>query len=717
MWVNWKKKIMRFTHKGKRITLKGVQSEVTKCTPIGARKVKGLLRRHAVTHCVMMLPQLSRHQIHTEVEELHSLSEDIMQSVPPAIQQVLSDYQHLFKEPTTLPPPRQCDHQIELVPGAQPVNIRPYRYTPAQKSEIENQLAEMLKNRTIKPSTSPYASPVLLLRKMDGTWRFCVDYRHLNAISVKNKHPLPIVDELLDELAGSKWFSKLDFRSGYHQIRIAKGDEHKTAFRSHSGLYEFLVMPFGLTNATATFQSVMNQIFAPSLRKGVLVFMDDILVYSSTFEEHVELLKQVLQIIEANQFLIKLSKCSFGQQQIEYLGHCISAQGVSTEPSKILAVHWPIPTSLKELRGFLGLTGYYRKFIRHYGMISRPLTTLLKKGIQFQWTPLTEEAFQLLKQALIQAPVLAIPNFSKQFVMETDASDQGLGAVLMQEEHPVAYLSKSLCPKNQGLSTYEKECLAILMAVEKWRPYLQHKPFLIRTDHKSLLHLTDQRIHTKLQHKALLKLMDLQFQIVYKKGITNAAADALSRCPVTETIFAVSSCSPAWVERLVQGYQEDPIAKQLLTELAIAGPDTKGYSMVEGVIRHKGRVWLGNNTLAQQHVLQALHNSGIGGHSGFHGTYHRVKSLFSWPKMKNTIRAFITQCSICQQAKSEHFKPPGLLQPLPVPSVPWTVISMDFIEGLPSSNRMNVILVIVDKFTQVCTLFGFISPFYSSSSR
>ena len=252
------------------------------------------------------------------------------------------------------------------------------------------------------------------LGKKDGSWRFCVDYRHLNNITVKNKHPLPIIDELIDELAGAQWFSKLDFRSGYHQIRIAKGEEHKTAFRTHSGLYEFLVMPFGLTNAPATFQGVMNQIFAPLLRKGVLVFMDDILIYSSSLSEHLELLEQVFLIIQQNQFLLKLSKCSFAQTEIEYLGHCISGKGVATEPSKIEAVKlWPTPSNLKDLRGFLGLTGYYRKFIRHYSMISRPLTQLLKKGVQFLWTPTAQESFSLLKQALVEAPVLAIPDFGK----------------------------------------------------------------------------------------------------------------------------------------------------------------------------------------------------------------------------------------------------------------------------------------------------------------
>ncbi|WVZ61926.1 hypothetical protein U9M48_011733 [Paspalum notatum var. saurae] len=425
MWVDWKLKQMTFTVAGQKVALQGITDDVTNCSAISVHKLKGL------------------------------------------------DFEHLFANPTSLPPHRQADHMIPLLPGSQPIKIRPYRYSPVQKDEIEAQLKEMLNQGVIRHSSSSFASPVLLVKKKDGSWRLCVDYRHLNALIEKNKHPMPVVDELLDELAGAQWFSKLDFRSGCHQIRMAPGEEYKTTFCTHSGLYEFLVMPFGLTNAPATFQSLMNHIFARLLRKGVLVFMDDILIYSKSLQEHVVLLKQVFEILQENQFLIKWSKCSFAQSSIEYLGHVISKDGVATEPSKITAIkNWPVPTCLKELRGILGLTGYYRKFIKHYSMISRPLTMLLKKGVKFVWTAHSQEAFQILKQALVQAPVLAIPDFQQTFVLETDANDCGVGAVLMQAGHPVAYLSKALSPKNQTLYVYEKECLAILLAVEKWRKLL-----------------------------------------------------------------------------------------------------------------------------------------------------------------------------------------------------------------------------------------------------
>jgi hypothetical protein len=230
---------------------------------------------------------------------------------------------------------------------------------------------------------------------------------------------------------------------------------------------------------------------------------------------------------------------------------------------------------------------------------------------------------------------LAVPDFEQSFVLETDACDSGVGAVLMQKDHPVAFLSKPLCPRNQTLSVYEKECLAILMAIEKWRPYLQHRQFVIRTDHRSLLYLTEQRVTSKLQHKALVRLMDLDYKIQYKKGSANVAADALSRCPVSTEVAAVSECVPLWIQKLKEGYEDNSEDKQLLTELSISGQNDKGFVLTNGVIRYKGHVWVGNNTLAQQHIMQALHDSGIGGHSGITATYNRIRALFAWPRLKD----------------------------------------------------------------------------------
>jgi hypothetical protein len=310
------------------------------------------------------------------------------------------------------------------------------------------------------------------------------------------------------------------------------------------------------------------------------------------------------------------------------------------------------------------------------------------------------------------APVLALPDFSKGFVLETDASHNGVGVVLMQNDHPIAFLSKALGARNQALSVYEKECLAILLAIDKWRSYLQHGEFIIRTDHKSLLHLTDQRLHTSLQHKAFVKLMGLQFKIQYKKGNSNLAADALSRKFNDCAAVSYSMAQPSWLDRLQAGYEDDAQARLLIEELGVSGANDKGFSLRDGVLRFHGRIWVGNNTMAQDHILQALHSSGIGGHSGVQGTYHRVKQYFSWPHMKKTVQDYVAGCQVCQQAKPEHVKLPGLLQPLPIPVGAWKVICMDFIEGLPLSHNHNVILVVIDKF--ICPLCAIASPLHCS---
>ena len=346
--------------------------------------------------------------------------------------------------------------------------------------------------------------------KKDGSWRFCIDYIKLNAITVKNRFPTPLIEEILDELAGTKYFTKLDMRSRYHHVRMKPEDEYKTAFKTHQGHYQFKVMPFGLTNAPATFQCIMNDVLAPFLRKFVMVFLDDILIYSPDFDTHLQHLASVLEKLREHQLYMKASKCSFAQTKLEYLGHIISDVGVATDPSKIEAMlKWPEPTTVTKLRGFLGLTGYYRKFVHHYGLIAQPLTQLLKKK-QFHWSPEAQQAFDQLKQAMTTTPVLALPNFTEPFVVETDRSDVGIGAVLMQHGQPVAYLSKAVAKHHKQLSIYEKEFLALIMVVEKWRQYLQHQEFTIRTDHKSLNYLTEQNLHSDMQRKAMNRLMGLQ---------------------------------------------------------------------------------------------------------------------------------------------------------------------------------------------------------------
>lgn len=289
---------------------------------------------------------------------------------------LLADYTEIFGDPTGLPPPRVQDHRIRLEAGSLPVAVRPYRYPALQKDELERQCVEMLERGLIRRSTSAFSSPVLLVKKRDGTWRFSVDYRALNGITIKDKFPIPVVDEL----KGARFFTKRDLRSGYHQVRMAPEDIHKTVFRTHEGLFEFVVMAFGSTNAPATFQALMNDVLRPFLRRFVLVFFDDILIYNSSWSDHLRHDKTVLEALRTHRLFLKRSRCSFGEESVAYLGHVITVDGIAMDSAKVLAVvDWPQPRSVRAVRGFLGLAGYYRKFIRDFGVIAAPLTALLRK--------------------------------------------------------------------------------------------------------------------------------------------------------------------------------------------------------------------------------------------------------------------------------------------------------------------------------------------------
>jgi len=704
MECDWEGKSLSFKHQGQQITLQGIISQQQKqLAELSVVQLQKWITGNEVWALALLDPLPAT-----------SPDQSVQPELPPDMQNLLAEYTDVFYEPKSLPPHRELDHAITLNTDARPVNTRPYRYSPLQKDEIERQVAEMLASGLITNSMSPFASPVLLVKKKDGTWRFCVDYRRLNELTIKNKFPLPVVDELLDELAGTKFFSKLDLRAGYHQIRMRTVDEEKTAFKTHHGHFQFRVMPFGLTNAPATFQCIMNAVFAPFLRKFVIVFLDDILVYSPSWEDHLTHLRVILDKLRQTQFYAKLSKCSFGKTQIQYLGHIISDVGVATDPEKTAAMEkWPIPTTTTELRGFLGLTGYYRKFVQNYGIITKPLTQLLtKKG--FEWTEKATAASVQLKQAMVHTPVLALPDFSVPFSVETDACDTGVAAVLMQRGHPIAYMSKALGIQNSKLSVYEKEFLAVIMAIDKWRQYLQRGHFTIVTDHKSLCNLSEQQLTSELQKKAMSKLGGLQFEFRYKKGVDNGAADSLSRVGHLLEI-QTSSCRPDWLQEVLNSYATDPAMTTLLQELAIHSPNGRGYSLENGIIKYHDRMVIGENLALQTKLIAALHNSAIGGHSGMQATYKRIKPLYYWSGMKLAVENFVKQCIICQQAKHLHTKPAGLLQPLPPPAAPWQEITMDFIEGLPTSDGSNTILVVVDRLTKYAHFIPLHHPYTAAT--
>ncbi|WMV19182.1 hypothetical protein MTR67_012567 [Solanum verrucosum] len=583
--------------------------------------------------------------------------------VPGEVQQVLHEFTSVFGEPTGLPPSRgSFDHHIPLKEGSNPVNARPYRYSPVQKDVIENMVKELKDQGLIRHSCSPFKSPVSLVGKKDGNWRLCVDYRALNQITIKYKYPIPIIEELLDEIGGEQWFSKVDLRSGYHQIRMAAPDIHKTAFRTHSGHYEFLVMLFGLTNAPSYFQGLMNQVFQKHLRRFILVFFDDILIFSKCLEDHVAHLRITLQLLQQHNLYARLSKCQFATNIIEYLGHYISAVGVATDPKKILAVQqWPKPTTLKQIREFLGLTCYYRRFIQGYGQISKPLTDLLKKE-GFKWTEGATKAFQNLKDAITSALVLALPNFNLSFTVETDACDVGIRDVIMQLGQPITYLSKGLSLHHQAMSVYDKELFALVMVVSRWG----------------------------------------QISL----GKQNKVADTLSRVPAVElaslTLGVVRS---DLLQTIMSSWDSDTELRKLIHKLSIL------FSFINQQLRWKGRLVKGGDTSLRAEIITLWHASVHGGHSGIDHTYRRITSLFYWKGLRRGVEDYIKGCEICQKCKYDKATYLGLFQHLAIPSLAWASVSMDFIQGLPKSKGKEVIWVVVDRLNKYVHFVALSHPY------
>lgn len=455
--------------------------------------------------------------------------------------------------------------------------------------------------------------PIVLVKKKDGTRRLCVDYRGLNKQTIKDKYPIPLLEDLLDELGGATYFSKLDLRAGFHQLRMSEADVYKTAFKTHHGHFEYLVMPFGLTNAPCTFQSLMNHVFQDISRKFVLVFFDDILVYSRTWEELLEHLTEVFLILQQQQLYLKLSKCIFGATLIEYLGYFISAKGVSTDPKKIVVIRdWPNPTTQKHLWSFLGLANYYIRFIRGYSSIARPLSQLLKKD-GFSWSPEAEESFSNLKTALFSTPVLALPDFNQPFIVETDASNSGIGAVLMQGKHPICFISRSLGPRHQNLSIYEKELMAVVHAVQSWHPYLAHRPFIIKTDQRRLKYLMEQKITMPFQHMWLSKLMGYNFEIHYKQGKDNVVAYALSRVSGSQLLnMVLSQAHSGFYDSLKLLWETDTNLRKIISDLQANNSSHPLFTYTNGELRRKGKLVVGNDKDVKLHIFKWLHDSAIG---------------------------------------------------------------------------------------------------------
>ena len=445
--------------------------------------------------------------------------------------QVVCEYEDFFPDELPgLPPHRDVDFCIDLHPGTSPISMTPHRMAPVELQELKVQIQELLDKGFIRPSTSPWGAPVLFAKKKDKTLRLCIDYRQLNRVTIKNRYPLPRIDDLFDQLRGARVYSKIDLRTGYHQLRVRDTDIPKTAFRTRYGHYEFTVMPFGLTNAPAAFMDLMHRIFQPYLDQFVVVFVDDILIYSQSEWEHEYHLRIVLQLLRDHQLYAKFSKCEFWLTEVRFLGHVVSASGVSVDPEKVEAVmSWERPKSVFEIRSFLGLAGYYRRFIEDFSRLAAPMTRLTRNEVKFDWDDRCEEAFQELKRRLTSAPILIVPDRGQGYTVYCDASRAGLGCVLMQSGRVVAYGSRQLKNHEQNYPTHDMELAAVVFALKIWRHYLYGEEFEVYSDHKSLKYIFTQRDLNMRQRRWMEFLEDYDFTLHYHPGKANVVADALSR--------------------------------------------------------------------------------------------------------------------------------------------------------------------------------------------
>ncbi len=614
--------------------------------------------------------------------------------------QLLDDYKDVFPSDLPgLPPSRAVDHEINLLPGAAPTYRASYRMGFSELDELKKQLAELTEKGYIRPSGSPFGAPVLFVKKKDGGFRMCVDYRLLNSQTIKNKYPLPRIAELFDRLQGARYFSKIDLRSGYHQIRVADGHEYKTAFNTSLGQFEFTVMPFGLTNAPATFMTLMNSIFRPLLYQCVVVFLDDILVYSPTIEQHTADLTAVLKILRSNQLYAKLSKCEFFTRKVEFLGHIITEGQLLVDPKKIEAVqHWPQPKNIHQVRSFLGLCNFYRQFIRNFGHIAAPLTDLTRTTKPFQWSEAATQAFFALQQALCHAPVLTIADPTKDYTIWTDASNFAIGATLYQDQgrglQPVAFLSRRLADSQRNWATHERELFALISALKEWRPYIEERNVTVFTDHHALQYLQTQPHISRRQARWLETIQEFgpSLTIQYKPGKRNPS-DGLSRRPDLAATSTVQWHNDQ-IEELRTGYLADTTF--------ISAPDVDKTLRPDGLYEYQatGRIWVPDYHHLRRSIIHLCHDDPVAGHLGRDKTTSLVLRTYFWPGLPFDVRAYVDTCDNCQRNKPPNQRPPGLLQAIPIPERKWQQITMDFFDLPMSDNNYDCVFVVVDRLSK-----------------
>jgi hypothetical protein len=711
--IDWKRNIVRFTHKGKKHALQGPSRRQALVAP-------------AISHMLLTVTQLKKELTDEDkgfICHLKTESKDQESHTACDLREVIEEFRDVFPAelPGGLPPERDIEHAIELEPGANKPRKNSYRMTEEELAELRRQLDELLSKGHIRPSTSPYGAPILFIKKKSGEMRLCVDYRMLNKVTIKDSYPLPVAEDLMDRLHGMKCATKLDLRSGYHQILIKAEHRERTAFVTRYGTYEWTVMPFGLCNAPATFQRLMNTIFRDLLDRCVIVYLDDILIYSKNPEEHKQHVREVLEILRKHKLYAKESKCVFGVDRLEFLGHIVGKDGIRMDPEKVAAIReWPTPTSVHDVRSFVGLASYYRRFVRDFASIAAPLTSLMTKkyeGRKLPWGEKETEAFETLKETMCSAPVLASAAPGGNYTLYTDASSVGLGAVLHQKQEGVdrviAFHSRKLNGAELKYSVHDKELLAVVEATRKWRHYLGGYKFDLYTDNKANTYIqTQPHLDPKRQARFMEKLQAFDFTVHHVEGKCNVVADALSRrSDYALGAMAMVGADSSFLEKLAAESAQDA-EYQEFAEAVRAGKrpelhlkDGLLYQTreIEGQTVH--RLYLPKGTVRGD-VLHSAHDAPTAGHLGRDKTLERLERHYFWPRMSADVHEYVKTCPSCQKCKSSNAKPAGLLKPLPVPKRNWDQISMDLITQLPvcKETSYDALVVFVDRLSKMVRL-------------
>ncbi|GAA5907915.1 hypothetical protein JCM5296_006131 [Sporobolomyces johnsonii] len=601
---------------------------------------------------------------------------------------------------------------------------------------LADYIQKNLRSGFIRPSTSPIGAPILFIKKKDGTLRLCVDYRKLNSVTRKNRYPLPLIDETLNRLSGAAYFTKLDLRNGYHQLRIAEGDEWKTAFRTRYGHFEYQVMPFGLTNAPAAFQNLINDTFRPFLDSFVVVYLDDILVYSKTREEHVKHVKTVLNTMRQACLFAKAEKCSFDEPSTEYLGFLVDREGIRMDPKKTESVRsWPQPSNLREVQSFLGFANFYRRFIKDYSKIAHPLTRLTKKTVDFDMDDAAVAAFDTLKSAFEGDRILRHFRPGLPIELETDASDFALGSVISQRHedgklYPVAFRSRKFDHAELNYEVHDKELLAIVDAARQFRPFLEYvsAPTKIFSDHANLQYFFTSRVLNRRQARWYETISELSLTLHHRPGHRQGKTDALSRradyaegakasegkpilffppsrIAASHVRKSLDDAWPAFQELIAAGQDQDDDVRQILQDLRLeenlSDHDERWSLDEQGLLRWKGRVYIPDTDDLRLRAIQISHDDPGAGHLGIDKTLERLRRTMYFPQEYRQVVSFVNTCDTCFRNKSKRSRPHGFLHPLPAPSRPWASIALDFIVKLPATPTGNdSILVVVDRFTR-----------------